>query len=62
MPKNWRRDQIQETWSEEQWNTMYKEAEDGKTTGEIGDFNEFYDTKKHKDDPDIIEWNRIANR
>lgn len=41
---------------------MYKDAEAGKTTGEISDFNEFYDTKKHKDDSDIIEWNQIANR
>jgi len=61
MPKNWRRDQIQETWTEEQWNQMCKDAESGKSTGEIGDWNEFYNTVKHADDPDIIEWNKIYN-
>ena len=58
MPKRWRRDQIQEDYSKDQWNDMYKDAEKNKKTGEIGDFNEFYNIVKHADDPDIIDWNK----
>ena len=61
MPKNWRRDQIQKSWTEKQWNDMYKDAESGKATGEIADWNKFYDTVKYKNDPDIVRWNKIYN-
>jgi hypothetical protein len=57
MERKWRRDQIQETWTQEQWNEMYKKAESGETTNEIEDWNELYDTVKHADDPDVKSWN-----
>ena len=57
MPRRWRRDQIQEDYTEEQWNEMYHKAETGETTEEIEDFNELYDTIKHADDPDVKDWN-----
>ncbi len=40
---------------------MYKDAEAGKDTGEIADWNKFYDTVKYKNDPDIVRWNKIYN-
>ena len=61
MAKKWRRDQIQKSWTEAQWNEMYKDAEDNKDTGEIKDWNELYDTVKHADDPDVVKWNKIYN-
>ena len=57
MARRWRRDQIQEDYTDEQWVEMYKKAEKGKKTAEIDDWNELYDTIKHADDPDVIDWN-----
>ena len=61
MGKKWRRDQIQKSWTAEQWNEMYKKAEKGETDAEIDDWNEFYNTVKHKDDSDAARWNKIYN-
>ena len=57
MERKWRRDQIQETWAQEQWNEMYHKAESGESTDEIENFNELYDTVKHADDQDVKDWN-----
>ncbi len=64
MPRrNWWRDKLRTTtYTEESWNEMYKDAESGKSTGEISDWNELYNTKDHKDDSDVKEWNENANR
>ena len=61
MPRRWRRDQIQEDRTQEQWIEMYNKAEKGEQDEEIEDFNELYDTSKHKDDPDVKEWNENYN-
>lgn len=61
MPKNWRRDQIQETYTQEEWNEMYSKAEAGEPDEVTKEWNKFYDTVTYADDPDIIEWNKIAN-
>lgn len=57
MSRRWRKDQIQEDYTVEQWNEMYHKAESGEATEEIEDFNELYNTSKHADDPDVKAWN-----
>lgn len=59
MTRKWRRDQIQQTWTAKQWNEMTKDATVGKTTGDIGPWNELYNTVKHADDLDVKDWNDI---
>ena len=64
MPRrNWWRDKLRtDTYTEDGWNDMYKDAEKNKKTGDIGDFNDLYDTVKHKDDQDVKDWNDNAHK
>lgn len=40
---------------------MYSKAEAGEPDEVTKEWNKFYDTVTYADDPDIIEWNKIAN-
>jgi hypothetical protein len=57
MARRWRKDQIQEDYTQEQWNEMHRKAASGELTDELTDWNELYNTGKHSDDADVKAWN-----
>ena len=61
MSKDWRRDQIQETWTQEEWDTMCANAEAGNPDAETIEWNLFYNTLYSKNDPDVKKWNYDYN-
>lgn len=54
-----RRDQICSTWTEEQWNTMYANAQSGNITSDIESWNTLYNTVVSKEEAVVVEYNEM---
>ena len=55
MAKRFRRDQICEDYSQEEWNSLYSEAEAGERSGVIGEWNDCYSDASDADVQDFNE-------